>query len=1144
MKIFNHRGWYTGIAIAAILAGSSSLQAQVYINTDETVPGTQTSPLHIGNWLYIGHTANGSLTISNAAIVTDTWGSIGHNTGTSGTVTITGAGSQWINSDGVYVGFNGDGNLTVSNGAKVSNTGGYIGYNAGSSGTATVTGTGSQWVNDGILYVGLYGDGYLTVSNGGSVTNHNGTIGADSGSTGKAIVTGVGSQWVSSGNLSAGLYGEGHLTVSAGGLVSSDVGYVGRDGGSSGIVEVTGSGSTWNNIYGLYTGLTGTGSLTISDGGLVTNAHGYIGHDAGSSGSVSVTGPGSQWLNNNSLTVGRSGSGSLVISAGGQVSNTYGIIGHDAGSSGSVSVIGPGSQWSISLYSFIGSSGTGSLSISDGGLVTSNTTFTYIGAQAGSIGTVEIKGNGSTWTSSGTIDVGQYGTGSMTISDGGLLSSNVYSNIGTYSGAHGTVRVTGNGSQWLNNGGLFVGYFGTGNMIVSDGGLVSNTFVRMGANPSSASTVLVTGMNSRWINSGNLSVGFSGSASLTVSNSGAVSATTVYVAEDSGSSGIINIGAAAGIPAVAPGALDTPSLVFGNGDGTLVFNHTDTSGSYHFSPVISGAGQVNHYNGTTVMDGASTYAGPTIVYGGTIVANNTNVFSLNSDYDIRDGAILNLAGYDQTILSMANAGIIQIKGIPGTTLTVTNTYTSNGGSILMNTVLGADNSVTDRLVAGSVVMGSGATSLLITNLGGLGALTTGNGIKVVEVLDASNSPSGAFQLGSRAATGAYEYTLHQNGKGADSSDGNWYLRSTVTIPGDNGGTVEVPNYRPEVPLAASVPPVAIEYGYAMLGTMHERIGDGLTVRPEPVFEERIVRGKNGKRQVIRTEARQSANNQKWFGGAWGRLIGDRGFRDAGSFERHGPSYNYTFSGLQAGLDIYGRETEAGTDKVGIYFGYGNIDAHVKGAYGGKAGNVDMDAYTIGAYWTHKATQGWYTDAVIQGTWYSADATSVYGQKLKPDGFGFIASLEGGYSFNLGNGLTIEPQAQLAYQTMSFDNISDAYGRFYLDNSDSLRGRLGVRIAKNWDTSGTASLQSLTTWVRANVWHEFMGNSKTTTTDAYGLNGVTIPSNLGGTWAEIGAGITAQFTDNVSLFATGAYSHSLDNKGREAWNGRLGINVKW
>ena len=54
-----------------------------------------------------------------------------------------------------------------------------------------------------------------------------------------------------------------------------------------------------------------------------------------------------------------------------------------------------------------------------------------------------------------------------------------------------------------------------------------------------------------------------------------------------GSIGTLNIGAAAGQAAVAPGTFNAASVNFGGGIGQLVFNHTGTN--YTFAPVITGA---------------------------------------------------------------------------------------------------------------------------------------------------------------------------------------------------------------------------------------------------------------------------------------------------------------------------------------------------------------------------------------------------------------------------------------------------------------------------------------------------------------------------------------------------------------------------
>jgi len=536
---------------------------------------------------------------------------------------------------------------------------------------------------------------------------------------------------------------------------------------------------------------------------------------------------------------------------------------------------------------------------------------------------------------------------------------------------------------------------------------------------------------------------------------------------------------------------------------------------------------------------------------------------------------------NSNLTTLANNGVIEFSGPIGDpaspvgykTLTV-NDYVGNGGTIILNTYLDSDGSPSDKLVinGGSA---TGSTVLRINNTDGLGAMTSDNGIMVVEALGAATTAPGAFQLGHRVAAGAYDYNLYRNGRNGTGQN-NWYLRSSLVVvdpgidiegpdgpvpgidPGGNEETgtatnsgsdkavIEVPNYRVEVPLMSAVTPVAMEYGYAMLGTLHERVGDTWNAPLAPAYEEKIVRGKDGRQAVVRVPVvRTAADQSPWFSGAWGRLIGDRGFQRNGNFERNGPSYDYTFAGIQTGLDIFAREQADGTlDKLGIYVGYGQIDANVKGAWQGKAGSVDMDAYTVGAYWTHKAAAGWYTDAVVQGTWYQADARSIAGQQLKTDGFGFLASLETGYAFNLGNGFTLEPQAQLVYQNVSFDKVSDAYGRFDLSDGESLRGRLGVRLTKSWNMADEFKPRMLTAWLRANVWHEFMGGSSTTVTDLTGGNPLKFNSSLKGTWGEIGAGVSGQVSENVSLFATAAYNRSLDNKGREAWNGRLGVTVKW
>lgn len=164
-----------------------------------------------------------------------------------------------------------------------------------------------------------------------------------------------------------------------------------------------------------------------------------------------------------------------------------------------------------------------------------------------------------------------------------------------------------------------------------------------------------------------------------------------------------------------------------------------------------------------------------------------------------------------------------------------------------------------------------------------------------------------------------------------------------------------------------------------------------------------------------------------------------------------------------------------------------------------------------------------------------------GETLSTDGWGFAASLEGGYPIALGAGWTIEPQAQLIYQRISIDGAADRFGRISYDDTDTLFGRLGGRLTKSWTLD---SGRAITTWARANVWHSFGGDAKTSFASLQGLNPVTLGTSLGGTWGQVGLGVASQVTSNVSLFATADYNFALDQGKGTSLGGRAGIKVVW
>jgi outer membrane autotransporter protein len=200
------------------------------------------------------------------------------------------------------------------------------------------------------------------------------------------------------------------LTIQNGGTVTNTIGAVANGVGSRGMVTVTGSGSTWDNSGTLQVGAQGAGILVIKQGGTVmSNGGGSVGLNAGSNGVVTVTGAGSAWNNiapSAGLNIGSFGTGTLTIENGGKVINTSGFaanIGSSTGSQGTVLVTGPGSTWTNNKGLNVGNSGTGTLTVANHGEVTA--TDVTVASNTGSQGTINIGApDGQTPVAPGILD--------------------------------------------------------------------------------------------------------------------------------------------------------------------------------------------------------------------------------------------------------------------------------------------------------------------------------------------------------------------------------------------------------------------------------------------------------------------------------------------------------------------------------------------------------------------------------------------------------------------------------------------------------------------------------------------------------------------------------------------------------------------
>jgi T5SS/PEP-CTERM-associated repeat protein len=232
-----------------------------------------------GRGIIIGELATDVAAVLNLAPslpLTGVAATLGDAAGASGTLNIDGSALNLTvfgnNVRPLIVGNHGNGVLNVNNGADVNLSGtselaAVLGNYSGSSGTLSISGAGSMWNNSGELFVGNSGEGMLTINAAASVSNTRTRLGVNPGSTGSVAVTGAGSTLNNSFEMVVG--NSGTLTIDNGGDVSDTGGYIGFNSGSNGQVTIDGPGSTWTNSGSLHVGYLGSGTLTVQHGGAV-----------------------------------------------------------------------------------------------------------------------------------------------------------------------------------------------------------------------------------------------------------------------------------------------------------------------------------------------------------------------------------------------------------------------------------------------------------------------------------------------------------------------------------------------------------------------------------------------------------------------------------------------------------------------------------------------------------------------------------------------------------------------------------------------------------------------------------------------------------------------------------------------------------
>lgn len=358
--------------------------------------------------LLVGDTAAGALVFQPAGSLTTSSFVLGNGAGSNGSAVLTGLGSG-----NVWNTMNG----TIAKGVD-------------SMGTVTVSGASNRLEALSTLIVGEYGTGALTIKDGGVVQAGFLAAGRSGDAWGDVLVTDAGSM-LQAGTLLVGGDEFGPASTSARGtlrvlaqasLMATEIS-VGDAVLSTGSVQVSGVGTVLDSALPVRVGNLGVGVFDVSDAGRVQSGGLVAGDKAGSTGSVMLTGEGSSWTSSGPVQIGNEGSGTLFIDGGATLSGTSGFVGVGAGSVSTVSLGGAGSSWNSSGIFVVGDAdgARGGVGVTGGSQLSS--LDGTVGRRAGSYGNVTITDDGSNWTSTGPVTVGDGGEGRLLLMFGGALNA-------------------------------------------------------------------------------------------------------------------------------------------------------------------------------------------------------------------------------------------------------------------------------------------------------------------------------------------------------------------------------------------------------------------------------------------------------------------------------------------------------------------------------------------------------------------------------------------------------------------------------------------------------------------------------------------------------------------------------------------------
>ncbi|WP_185955850.1 autotransporter outer membrane beta-barrel domain-containing protein [Limnobaculum zhutongyuii] len=487
----------------------------------------------------------------------------------------------------------------------------------------------------------------------------------------------------------------------------------------------------------------------------------------------------------------------------------------------------------------------------------------------------------------------------------------------------------------------------------------------------------------------------------------------------------------------------------------------------------------------------------------------------------------------QSVWNMAGDSVLSNLSLNGATLSyntpvtatftpkelvVTGNYTGNDAVLVLNTVLGNDDSATDKLIVQGDIE-AGTTKVAINNIAGAGGQTI-NGIKIVEV---GGQSIGEFVQQNRIVAGAYDYQVV---KGA--ADENWYLSSSVS-------PIEPPPVSPPTPEPEDSNNEQIlrpEFGsylannYAantmFLTRLHDRLGE--------------------------TQYTDVLTGEQKVTSMWMRHVGGHTRFKNSNEQLKTQSNRYV---AQIGGDL-AQWSSDGLDRwhLGAMAGYGNNQSNTTSHAINRESRGKVDGYSAGLYGTWYANQadktGSYVDTWVLYNWFDNEVTGDERATETYKSRGITASIESGYSFKLGendrDSYWLQPKAQVIWMDVQAKDhyeqadVTGARTKVSDKTKGNLQTRLGLRAYVNghshWDDGKDRKFQP---FVEANWIHN---------TNNYAVQIADTRDEMRGTKniGELKLGIEGQLSKRLNVWGNAA--QQIGDDGYSDTSAMLGIKYQF